>query len=181
VVGKPTDGRRTVKAHHEQQLLAQLETHRDATLQKHADLLEAAPGLKVSYKTVDRVFRRHKITHKKTLVARERCEELRTQFLNDLTPYLKQPERLVFVDESGFHVAMTRGMAVRPAMSGPLTGYREIMGEIKSLERQPRLCDCWLGPSGEAQTRSVPYSAAWRVARPLSLELGGKATRFAYG
>ena len=50
---------------HEQQLLAQLDTHRDATLQEHADLLEAATGLKVSYKTVDRVFRRHRITHKK--------------------------------------------------------------------------------------------------------------------
>jgi len=65
-VAKPTGRHRTVTALHEQQLLAQLETHRDATLQEHADLLEAARGLKISYKTVNRVFRRPKITHKKT-------------------------------------------------------------------------------------------------------------------
>ena len=65
VVAKPTGRHRTVTALHEQQLLAQLETHQDATLQEHADLLKAATGLKISYKTVDRVFRRHKITHKK--------------------------------------------------------------------------------------------------------------------
>ena len=65
VVAKPTGRHRTVTAIHEQQLLAQLETHRDATLQEHAAMLEAATGLKVSYKTVDRAFRRHKITHKK--------------------------------------------------------------------------------------------------------------------
>ena len=65
VVARPTGRHRKVTAQHEQQLLAQLETHRDATLQEHADMLEAATGLKVSFKTVDRVFRRHKITHKK--------------------------------------------------------------------------------------------------------------------
>ena len=69
VVARPTGRHLPVTAQHEQQqqqqLLAQLETHRDATLQEHADMLEAATGLKVSFKTVDRVFRRHKITHKK--------------------------------------------------------------------------------------------------------------------
>lgn len=65
VVTTPSGRRRTVSAAHEAQLLAQLETHRDATLQEHADLLEVATGLKVSYKTVDRVFARHGITHKK--------------------------------------------------------------------------------------------------------------------
>jgi transposase len=52
---------------------------------------------------------------KKTLVARERIEERRAAFLNDLQPYLNQPERLVFVDESGFHTAMTRGYARAPS------------------------------------------------------------------
>ncbi|AZI42642.1 IS630 family transposase [Deinococcus psychrotolerans] len=115
IVATPTGRRRTVMALHEQQLLAQLETHRDATLQEHADMLETITGLKISYKTVDRVFRRHKITHKKTLVARERREELRTQFLNDLAPYLQTPNRLVFLDESGFHIAMTRGYGRAPS------------------------------------------------------------------
>lgn len=65
IIPKPTGRRRTVTALHEQHLLTQLETHSDATLQEHADLLEATTGLKVSFKTVDRVFARHKITHKK--------------------------------------------------------------------------------------------------------------------
>ncbi|AZI44596.1 IS630 family transposase (plasmid) [Deinococcus psychrotolerans] len=115
IVATPTGRRRTVMALHEQQLLAQLETHRDATLQEHADMLETITGLKISYKTVDRVFRRHKITHKKTLVARERREELRSQFLTDLAPYLQTPDRLVFLDESGFHIAMTRGYSRAPS------------------------------------------------------------------
>lgn len=45
---------------------------------------------------------------KKTLVASERNEELRSQFLNDLQPYLQTPARLVFLDECGFHTALTR-------------------------------------------------------------------------
>lgn len=65
VVPKPTGRHRTVTPAHEQQLLAQLDSHGDATLQEHADMLEAATGLKVSFKTVDRVFHRHHITHKK--------------------------------------------------------------------------------------------------------------------
>ena len=49
------------------------------------------------------------------LVARERREELRSQFLNDLKPYLEEPQRLVFLDESGFHIAMTRGYGRTPS------------------------------------------------------------------
>lgn len=49
------------------------------------------------------------------MVARERCEERRTSFLNDLAPHLLTPECLVFLDESGFHTAMTRGYARAPS------------------------------------------------------------------
>ncbi|WP_240740837.1 IS630 family transposase [Deinococcus sp. Arct2-2] len=52
---------------------------------------------------------------KKTLVARERSEERRMVFLNDLQPYLDHPERLIFVDESGFNTSMTRGYARAPS------------------------------------------------------------------
>lgn len=52
---------------------------------------------------------------KKTLVAQERSEERRAAFLNDLAPYLQQPQRLVFLDESGFNTAMTRGYARAPS------------------------------------------------------------------
>lgn len=50
---------------HEAQLLQQLDKHPDATLTEHARMLEDATGLAVSFKTVDRVFARHGITHKK--------------------------------------------------------------------------------------------------------------------
>ncbi len=56
---------RSVQAMHEQHLLKQLHTHPDATLMEHACMLHQATGLKISYRTVDRVFRRHGITHKK--------------------------------------------------------------------------------------------------------------------
>ena len=40
---------------------------------------------------------------------------MRTAFLNDLAPYLQQPERLVFLDESGFNTRVTRGYARAPS------------------------------------------------------------------
>ncbi|WP_407541663.1 IS630 family transposase (plasmid) [Deinococcus radiomollis] len=109
VVGKPTGRPFRLTTVHEAHLLEQLKTHGDATL------LEAATGLKVSLWTVDRAFRRLKITHKKTLVARERREERRAAFLNDLAPYLQTPSQMVFLDESGFNTAMTRGYARAPS------------------------------------------------------------------
>lgn len=49
----------------EAQLLRQLDEHPDATLNEHARMLEDATGRRVSFKTVDRVFARYGITHKK--------------------------------------------------------------------------------------------------------------------
>lgn len=108
VVAKPTGRPFQLTAVHETQLLKQLEAHGDATLVEHARMLEEATGLKVSFKTVDRAFARLHITYKKTLVARERREERRLAFLNELAPYLQAPTQLVFLDESGFNTAMTR-------------------------------------------------------------------------
>jgi len=65
VVAKPTGRPFQLTAVHEAQLLKQLEEHGDATLVEHADMLEAATGLKVHYKTVDRAFTRLQITYKK--------------------------------------------------------------------------------------------------------------------
>ena len=73
LIPRPTGRRRTVTAEHEQHVLTQLETHPDATLQEHVNLLEAATGLKISFKTVDWVFGRHKITHKKN-ASRQRAQ-----------------------------------------------------------------------------------------------------------
>lgn len=63
----------TLTAVHEAQLLKQLDDHADATLVEHAGMLEAATGLKVSFKTVDRAFGRLKITHKKN-TGRQRAQ-----------------------------------------------------------------------------------------------------------
>lgn len=70
---KPTGRHRTVTATHEEHLLRQVETHPDATLAEHARMLEEATGLRISDKTVDRVFARHNITHKKN-TGRSRTE-----------------------------------------------------------------------------------------------------------
>ncbi|THF68907.1 hypothetical protein E7T06_14130 [Deinococcus sp. Arct2-2] len=49
------------------------------------------------------------------MVAQERNEELRTQFLNDLAPYLNAPTRVVFLDECGFHTALTKRYGRAPS------------------------------------------------------------------
>ena len=56
---------RLVQEHHELQLLKQVNEKPDSTLEEHRLLLETVMGLSISFKTVDRVFRRHKIKHKK--------------------------------------------------------------------------------------------------------------------
>jgi transposase len=70
---QPSGRRRTVQAEHEQVLLTLLQASPDATLEEHAQLLQAATGLLISYRTVDRVFRRHGITYKKN-TGRSRTE-----------------------------------------------------------------------------------------------------------
>ena len=67
VVAKPTGRPFQLTAVHEAQLLKQLEAHGDATLVEHARMLETATGLKVSFKTVDRAFKRLQFTYKKTM------------------------------------------------------------------------------------------------------------------
>ncbi|THF69821.1 hypothetical protein E7T06_09960 [Deinococcus sp. Arct2-2] len=64
-VKSPSGRRRTVQTEHEQILLQLLEEDADASLEEHARLLEEKTGLKISYRTVDRVFARHGITYKK--------------------------------------------------------------------------------------------------------------------
>ena len=56
---------RLVQEHHKMQLLKQVNEKPDSILEEHRVLLEEATGLKISFKTVDRVFRRHQIKHKK--------------------------------------------------------------------------------------------------------------------
>lgn len=62
---RPTGRPRRVEAVHERVLLSQVESHPDATLHEHAQMLLETTGLQISYRTVARVFVRHRITHKK--------------------------------------------------------------------------------------------------------------------
>ncbi|MFC6659305.1 IS630 family transposase [Deinococcus multiflagellatus] len=140
-VRTPSGRPRRVTSAHEAQLLRQVAKHADATLVEHAGMLEEATGLRISFKSVDRVFARHGITHKKTVVASERTEELRLQFLNDLAPHLHQPERLVFLDESGFHTAMTRGYARAPS-------HRRAMGVVPRNHGKNHTLICTLTLAG---------------------------------
>ena len=78
---------------------------------------------------------------KKTLVARERREERRAAFLNDLRPYLNHPERLIFVDESGFNTSMTRGYARAPS-------DRRAIGVVPRNHGKNYTLICALGSAG---------------------------------
>jgi transposase len=73
VVGTPTGRPRRLTAVHEAQLLRQLDTHRDATLTEHAHMVEAATGLTVHFRTVNRAFARLNVTYKKN-AGRQRAE-----------------------------------------------------------------------------------------------------------
>lgn len=79
---------------------------------------------------------------KKTLVASERNEELRTQFLNDLAPMLYTPARLVFLDECGFNTSLTR-------LYGRAPSNRRAVGRVPRNwgKNQTLICAMqWSGP-----------------------------------
>ena len=60
---RPTGRPPRMQAAHEQQLLQQVKEHPAATLLEHASLLQKTTGLAVSQWTVDRIFRKHGVTH----------------------------------------------------------------------------------------------------------------------
>ena len=65
VYHRSTGRPRRVTEAHENILLGQVKSQPEATLMEHAKMFESATGMKISFKTVDRVFARHEITHKK--------------------------------------------------------------------------------------------------------------------
>ena len=67
------------------------------------------------------------------MVALERTEDRRTAFLNDLEPCLLHPERLVFLDESGFQTNMTRGYARAPSHLRAVCPVPRNSGQNQSL------------------------------------------------
>ncbi|RJF75313.1 IS630 family transposase [Deinococcus cavernae] len=78
---------------------------------------------------------------KKGLIASERDEELRAQFLNDLQPYLHTPARLVFVDECGFNTSLTR-------LYGRAPSHRRAVGRVPRNWGKNHTLICGLQCSG---------------------------------
>lgn len=78
---------------------------------------------------------------KKTRVASEQSEELRTQFQDKLAPLLQTPQRLIFLDESGFNTAMTRGYARAPS-------HERALGRVPRNWGKNHTLICTLGLTG---------------------------------
>lgn len=99
-------------------VLRELEAARpDATQDELALALEAKTGIKVSSSTISRELHGFGLTRKKKSgIARERCtrevEAEREAFVEQMQS--TDPERLVFVDEAGTHIDMTRSYAWAP-------------------------------------------------------------------
>lgn len=102
---------------HADEVLALIDATPDITLAELAEYLEKTHGLRVSQSTVWRLLDRHGMTFKKTAHASEqqRPDVLRRRKAwFELQPDL-DPERLVFIDETGANTKMARlrGRALR--------------------------------------------------------------------
>jgi transposase len=88
-------------------LPVQLEMHPDATLQEHCEFWEAEHGIQVSTATMSRAIQRRGWTRKKkTLRASEQNEEDRVAWREQAQTL--DAGKLVFVDECGSNIALTR-------------------------------------------------------------------------
>ncbi|MFY0539471.1 hypothetical protein [Nannocystis pusilla] len=100
----------------------------DATLEELCVALELRAGLRISRSTMSRELRLLGLTRKKSLVARERCTAdvvaARDAFVAQMQSC--DPERLIFLDESGSHISMTRTRAWAPRGSAPRASCRGI-------------------------------------------------------
>lgn len=94
-------------------LLAQLEAHPDATLEEHCQVLRVKYGIQLSRWTVGREIGRLGWTRKKkTLYAAERDEEAHAAWKLLMQEF--DAQKLIFVDECGINLAMTRSYARSP-------------------------------------------------------------------
>jgi transposase len=114
ILPKPITGRPpTKRAPLEAQLLPQLESHPDATLQEHCDMWFEHSGIKVSISTMSRAIEHLNWTRKKkVLKACERREEER-ELWREQTKGL-DARKMLFLDESGSNIALTRLYARAP-------------------------------------------------------------------
>ena len=100
---------RSLSKEQEAALVEQVTTHKDASLHEHCELLSKAIGRRVSIMTVQRTFVRSGITRKKARQPSERDEVARLEWWAKSRRL--DPDKLVFVDESGTHLGMSRSHA----------------------------------------------------------------------
>ena len=118
---EPHSGCPPLAPHDPEALRAQVEEHNDATLAEHCLMWEQTHGVRVSAGTMGRRLRQLGWTRKKkVLVAAERDEEKRAAWWEAMAGV--DIRRLVFVDESGITIAMTRRYARAPRGRSPY-GY----------------------------------------------------------
>jgi transposase len=113
VDAKPTGGARNIKLNQDDvaKLVDIVRQKPDSTLDELVDLLEAETGKRVGSSTVDRRLRAEKITRKKkSIKASERNSPRVVELREGFKEWQGKQEahRLVFVDESGSNIAMTR-------------------------------------------------------------------------
>jgi transposase len=111
---KPIPGRPAKKgAALQTGLLSQLDTYPDATLAEHCQMWETAQGVQVSSATMSRAIQRLNWTRKKkTLQASEQKEEERAAWREQAQAL--DAGKLVFIDECGSNIALTRLYARSP-------------------------------------------------------------------
>lgn len=120
-------------------LLAQLEAYPDARREEHCQMIEATYGLKVSTASISRTRMALGWSRKKkTIRASEQNEASRAAWREQAQHLLSQ--QLVFVDESGSHIAMTPLYAYAPrgqrAIGKVPRNYGATMTLIASLSMQ---------------------------------------------
>jgi transposase len=111
---KPIPGRPAKKgAALQAGLLSQLDAYPDATLAEHCQIWETTQGVQVSSATMSRAIQRLNWTRKKkTLQASEQREEERAAWREQAQAL--DAGKLVFIDECGSNIALTRPYARSP-------------------------------------------------------------------
>lgn len=122
-------------------LLLQLEAHPDATLDEHCQMWEAMSGIQVSSATMSRAMKHLNWTRKKKTIRASEQNEADCAAWREQTKEL-DASKLVFIDECGSNIALTRVYARSPK------GKRPVMAN--SLDR--RLCR---DPQPPADTSSL--------------------------
>ncbi len=109
IPGRPAEKGAALQA----KLPSQLDAHPDATLAEHCQIWETTQGVQVSSATMSRAIQRLNWTRKKkTLRASEQKEEERAVWRKQVQNL--DARKLVFIDECGSNIALTRLYARSP-------------------------------------------------------------------